>query len=782
MDFAKRAGSAAAVLLMAVPLYAAELPKPLAGHPGNVFLEGEEVAVKLPAVKEGESWVCVDYEGREVLKGTGGEAKAGKLPVGYYEIWKTGEEGKRSERVTLGVLTPLKAATPEDSPIALDMAASWFFRKEDAPFAQKEAANLTALAGVKWVRDRLAWGETEPEKGRFVEETIYDRTAAAFSAEGLKVLQVFHSTPKWAGERPKFFPDDYRDAYRYLKTMSARWKGKVEAWEPWNEGDTTHFGGHTGDQMMSYQKAAALGIRAGNPEAIVGQNVFAQHQMTGVLENFIENLDPAAFDTFNFHHYVQGGAIPKSYADMRKADGGKPIWVTESYFHFRQGVKTGDLDMTPEQRKLRARFVTTNLVTALNEGPEQFFTFLLPHYVEAGVLFGLLNEDGTPRPDYLALAAAGRLLVGAEPLGKLKSVPAGYAFRAKPDGVEKTVVVAWAEKEMALPQEIAGGEGYDFLGRKMDGGTLGTEPVYRVLGEGVALDLEASPKEKPVAGKGELSPLVIQAVFPPERLRLASSSWEVRQGEKAEVPLRVYLFGKEAAKVSLEVEADPALVVSLKETSFTLEPEGRGDGGLEIGWSGKTVPARPLLVKVTAKADGVPPSVSVLRISTQMAEVKPRESWPVTAANDPGKWKAGSSAGEVKISGTEGVDVDADLKPGDRWVYPWFTLDKGQKPTEEADGIAFTLTPQEGTAAYHVMLREPGGALYVGSLGNITGDGKPRRMVMLFSEFTWAGYSPVDGNHRLDAGEAEAFAIGGNPTDARFRYRVEDASWVDFAE
>ena len=196
-------------------------PRPLEGNPGNVFVKGQEVIVRT-SEGEGTKWICVDYDDKQIAGGSGGEARLGKVGIGYYEIWQLADDGSRKSRTTFAVLESLKVPVPENTPIAIDTAASWFFRDEKKPFGLKQAANLSALAGAKWVRDRLSWTETEPEKGKFIGESIYDKSAAALSAEGIKVLQVFHDTPPWAGKRPKYYPDDYRDVYTYLKTMSAR--------------------------------------------------------------------------------------------------------------------------------------------------------------------------------------------------------------------------------------------------------------------------------------------------------------------------------------------------------------------------------------------------------------------------------------------------------------------------------------------------------------------------------------------------------------------------------
>ena len=80
--------------------------------------------------------------------------------------------------------------------------------------------------------------------------------------------------PAWAGRSSKHFPEDLRDIYQFLRHTAARWKGRVQAFEPWNEADIDMFGGHTGAEMASLQKAAYLGLKAGNPDVIALRDAF----------------------------------------------------------------------------------------------------------------------------------------------------------------------------------------------------------------------------------------------------------------------------------------------------------------------------------------------------------------------------------------------------------------------------------------------------------------------------------------------------------------------------
>jgi len=413
----------------------------------------------------------------------------------------------------------------------------------------------------------------------------------------------------------------------------------------------------------------------------------------------------------------------------------------------------------------------------------------------------------------VALAAAGRLLAGAKPLGAAKGVAEGtsaYGFSAWPDGEEKTVVVAWAAKETPLPafkkrafsyigDEVEGlpethflqvEKCYDFTGREIPvPKTIGADPVYLILPKGgqmAKLRTDRSLAEiRKVREKDskDRSPLVIQTVFPQDRLRLDNSSWFLRNKETMDVPLRVYHFGKERAEVSISVEGDAALTATLSGNTAAIDPLGRWDGTLNLKLSGAPIPARPMLVKITARAPGMDPCFSVVRINTSMADVTPLARKEVATAKEQGSWKPSSSAADLKFAVTDGkVEVSAKMKGGDRWVYPWLPLPAADRSDDSFDGIAFTIVPSTTPATYHAMLKEPNGATWSISLPDVPADGEPHRVVMLFDEFAWANYTPHDTNGKLDRPAIEAIAIGGNPKGVDFSYSVSGIEWVKFAK
>jgi hypothetical protein len=546
------------------------IPHPLPSRPGNIFLAGEIVAVPAPPAGDGDTWRAVDYEGRVVAEGrvSGGPIELGRLPVGYYELRRGA--GKATNWLSIGVLEGLRAPTPRSSPVGTDVAMAWFYPKDKMP----SVANLCALAGMNRVRDRLNWPELEPKKGEFLGTNRYDWSVQAQSAAGLQVLEVDHLSPPWANPNTKRFPLDLRDAYNFYRTLAQRWRTEIEAFEPWNEADIPMFGGHTGSEMASLQKAAWLGLKAGNPRIIACLNVFALHPQAQ-LRDLQENEAWPYFDTFNLHHYEPFAAYPRLYADFRAVSAGRPLWVTECSLPVKWHGDERLQEPTPDDLLLQSERVAMTYACAIHEGAQAVFYFILPHFVEGQTQFGVLRPDLTPRPAFVALAAAGRLLADARPLGRLKAGNdsiQGFLFRAKPDGRPADVLVTWSKSEASFELSQPPKACFDHLGRQR-GGTgkvlsLGRAPLYAVLAAGTELQLApapAAPKKLP----GKASPVVLQALLPEDRIVLEKSAYIIPAGPTASVPIYLYNFSAKPARGTLNAS------VSLQPSgSATPEPWG----------------------------------------------------------------------------------------------------------------------------------------------------------------------------------------------------------------
>lgn len=605
------------------------IPVPLPEHPGNAFLQGESVAIPPLAEvgTEATPWRLLDDRQQVVRSGELSAAVAGRreslsfgqLGVGWYRL-EFGPAGTTNAPwTTLGVLRRLEAPVPLDSPISVDSAAAWFALNDFE--RQRKLANLASLAGVNWVRDRLRWRDIQPTPGDLKPEaTTYDTSASVQREAGLQVLQVFHDTPPWAQEEPNTggrFAPDLRHVYDLARQLAVRFKGRVVAWEPWNEANVATFGAHTVDQMCSWQKAAWLGFKAGDPDVIVGWNVTTTVPTPAHTEGLLANETWPYYDTYNIHTYDWSHAYAELWKPAREAAAGRPIWVTEADRGTPHLKNAPWFDQEPRLERLKAEWIAQAYASSLFAGAQQHFHFILGNYQEGNhIQFGLLRHDLTPRPAYVALAAVGRCLAGARVLGRWRpgdNVQV-VAFRAEPDGKPRDVLVVWAEKEVdwdgrgqttaqwSLPSGLEVQEVMDYLGRSLGKAfpaPLTSAPVFVFLPPGEALKLPLENPPLPSSWRaGSPSPVVLQLSLPRSVIRKVEDLpwsegyvYQADTGRELELKFHVYNFAPEAITGQFQVVRRPDnWEVTLPSTTFQLPSRERQEvlGRLRISESAAT--------------------------------------------------------------------------------------------------------------------------------------------------------------------------------------------------
>ncbi|HIJ54000.1 MAG TPA: hypothetical protein HPP66_12745 [Planctomycetes bacterium] len=568
-------------------------------HPGNVFLLGEDVNIKFPKEISNKAvgWRLLDDRRAVIRRGTIDDKKSkalvtiGGLGIGWYRIELLDAAGKVVNWTTAAVLARLAEPVPQDSPVCVDSATSWFAANE--PVRQERFAQLAALAGVNWIRDRMSWGGFQRGPDKLPNKTTYD-TAATFQARyGLKVLQVFHDTPGWAlneqldgKRRYKRFPRNLRLLYKFCKAMAQRYKGRVLAWEPWNEANITMFGGHTIDEMCSHQKAAYLGYKAGNPNLTVCWNVYAGAGTRLHSEGVLENETWPYFETYNIHSYQKPDNYLKQFAPAREAACGRPIWITECGVRLLSKTGRPWSELSQEDELKQAKFIARSYAGSLFAGVNRHFFFILGNFPERGVQFGLLRNDQTPGPGYVALAALGRFLAGATCLGRW--VPENnpsvrvYAFHSRPDGRQRDVLVIWAEKPTtwSLPTSLPTEAVYDYLGRPLVKNTptkMDSAAVFVLLPKGAARKLPLEPPLRSSAFRGgEASPVVLQLQMHNNSTKLDQQAHTVPVGEETNLRLFAYNFSNKAVSGTITAEHVPQGCKLVPDRwEITLEPMER---------------------------------------------------------------------------------------------------------------------------------------------------------------------------------------------------------------
>jgi hypothetical protein len=558
-----------------------------ADHPGNVFLAGDDVRVTVPKTWAG--WRAIDIDRKEVGHGAAGEGAVdlGKLPIGYFEVREKDGPGM----VTAAVLA--KTTISDDTPIALDTGISWFYSD---PKQIRDACEICKLAGVKWIRDRLSWPEIETARGTWAGDTRYEKAMRIEHESGLKILQVNHISPPWAAKDPKHFPDDLRDVYNFYRGLAKRWNGLADAIEPWNEPDLDMFGGHTGCEIASFQKAAFLGLKAGDPERPVNQAVFAIDRAE-TLDEFGQNEVAPYFDRYDLHHYIGLPAYSRAYGRHRAVSGGRPMWTTEfNLTIFWADEKTQE----PSDDDLRVQGYRVSKVFsgALYEGSVKAFYFILGHYVERNLQYGLVHTDLTPRPAYVAFAAVGRLLNAAEPIGRMDlgdEKLKGYVFRTEVDGAKRETLVTWSETKPTTVKFRPFEKAYDYLGREISSARkieLTRAPIFLVLPRGWSKELKIEPPPaKPKWVEGKPSSVVLQLLGKGD---FKQSAFQL--DETNELKLVAYNFDDKPAHGKLSIEGAKAAKSEIElapgaREELTIKAEGAGKvtANLDLGDAGHAI-------------------------------------------------------------------------------------------------------------------------------------------------------------------------------------------------
>lgn len=186
----------------------------------------------------------------------------------------------RSVRFAVIAALPPLAEIPDSSP-----AGFW-----------SDTARTTL--GFKWTRlwdaCGCSWGALEPRKGEFHWDYL-DATLADITARGGRALLCLTGTPAWASSMPKrelaewktvnadgyavipgagwaglaaYPPTDLGDFETFLRQLFRRYRGRITAYECWNEPDTSHFKG-TPEQYVDMLKTMHRVLREEDPKAIL---------------------------------------------------------------------------------------------------------------------------------------------------------------------------------------------------------------------------------------------------------------------------------------------------------------------------------------------------------------------------------------------------------------------------------------------------------------------------------------------------------------------------------
>ena len=767
--------------------------------PGTVFLDSEPLEFQFSRIGEYAPlrYEIQDFYGKTVKQGTwpeNGTLKAGKLPPGYYMISLNSGKGKIQGRRSFTVVRDPKGHTPNpESPFALDTALSWLGRadKNNVRFPHEGFDLLIEIlrrSGVGSIRERLLWKEVQPSKDAEINWKHYKRNADKLKSYGINILGLTHDSPAWAQykEERGNLPDNLLDLYRFTKALASDFKGRMSAWEFWNEPD--HPAHHeTPWDLAAAQKAASLGFRAGDPELALLQGSFCMFPLGNYVSIYMKNGTKDYFDVFNYHAYRALSRYPEITAEIRdflRKNGMEeiPVYLTEAGTNAEgdsaaKSSRRGQAETTEAQDRLLAEFIVKSPILFLANGVMRSYFFVFPPYHERNGAkdWGMLRRDYSAKPQVAAFSTLLWELDRAEYLGEYDLGAGRRAFLfQQPDGSQ--TLVAWLESILDREKHDAavtdasvadttfslpvGGdlECVDIMG-KTTVHPSSALPLSRYPGyiRGIS-GLKASKAPVPV---GHLKKRVLSAehaiVFKPVFLSgfETSSDRSCMLYDKGKGQIRLEVFNLSGQMQKGKVKVSGLSGLSGLPEQMELPPMSRNEFILE-GTPDRAV--TELAVNGVFNGRKVTPAVVPLR---SLAALNTASRQPLE--NSANRWRSNSS-GRMEI--TDDPDENAvcfrtRFTSGDFWTYPEYVLRLPEETFKGAAAIRFEIRGDGRIGQSNLMLVE-GTQKEVG------------RTTMLGIGPVSSGWRTVTMLLPVQDTDVKMFRIGVNPKEKDYRFWIRN--------
>ncbi len=328
--------------------------------------------------------------------------------------------------VVLSACSNQESAEPGANPTEQGTAANFTPLGEGTPFdvtgeqltIHSFHANPETNSGNLRMNCAPLWRDVEEKEGEY-NWPLFDLTVANQPAYGGEyLLYSFCGTPEWAagkvkdpsvevfGPKSSAPPKNLKDYEDYARAVVQRYKGKIQAYEVWNEGSSPQFFQGTPEQLTEMTEILRRVVSEEDPDAIVTMSSMQTHRqdyLDGFVTSYLESLKRAGwpFDVYNGHFYPPGETGPATRRDQivkfRKmlADMGapkdKPLWDTEvNYF---VGVPGGEPDGRVTGDRAAAWAVRTYLDGWRLDVPRNYWYFATQEY---NAFPGIQTRPGDP--------------------------------------------------------------------------------------------------------------------------------------------------------------------------------------------------------------------------------------------------------------------------------------------------------------------------------------------------------------------------------------------------
>ena len=275
-------------------------------------------------------------------------------------------------RPRLRLAPQLETAQSGVSPFGVNV----FLEQEVEPTKRERVVQMAAQVGFKWLRQEFPWEDIEVhgksdfedrrhEPARSAWEK-YDHIVALAEQYDMRLIVRISNPPAWSRAEGNEFgsyapPDDFRDFADFAGSVAARYRGRIQYYQLWNEPNIyPEWGNYTIDPEAYVELliAGAEAIRAKDPDAVIiagalaatidldgttnpGRSfsdlLFLQRMYDAGAAPYFDVMATQGYGLWSgptdrrMHPRVMNFGRPQFIRDLMVAngDGGKPIWISE---------------------------------------------------------------------------------------------------------------------------------------------------------------------------------------------------------------------------------------------------------------------------------------------------------------------------------------------------------------------------------------------------------------------------------------------------------------------
>ena len=317
--------------------------------------------------------------------------------------------------------------------LAVGVADDYF----DGTSSKERVRRHFAIAGelgVKYLRCAFSWNAIEKSPGKY-DWSFWDNLVEEAHKADVELIPYVAYTPAWAAEKQQEFwaqpPRDTAVYADFMRRIVSRYRGKIKAWEIWNEPDNREYWQGPVASYAALVKAAAKEMRRADPGIVLvlggmsrgpGQffrALLSDYGIAGYVDVIAMHAYPESWDQERAEVIFQDWA--QQMAEMVEHEGsGADFWINEmGYADYRfspnQASKWGisvyyNYEHTPDYQ---ARFLFKSEVMSLASprvsltawyriddlSPEknQFSDDLVNYHL------GLMDTNEQPKPAFFAL-------------------------------------------------------------------------------------------------------------------------------------------------------------------------------------------------------------------------------------------------------------------------------------------------------------------------------------------------------------------------------------------